>query len=171
MPAVDLPAFTLLGTYPGEMVDASTYEHRLPSEDKAYAFWMWKSAFRFRNEGPRRSGALIPRRSRDPASAPSFAPYVNEAPVDADYNVVAVTTWAYPLEGVPTRDDPERYAVVEFYTCRDVKAGDELYVWYGSSYARGYSAASELAHCESNKELYLGPAGKPQCQVVRREGG
>ena len=172
VPAVDLPAFTLLGTYPGDLYDVETYHSKVPVEDRAYAFGMFRAGDKFAPNNKREVGQnalLVPRRPEDPTSAPetpSSIPYVNEAPVDADYNVVAVTTWAYPLEGVPTRDDPERIATVEYYTCRDVKAGDELYVWYGTKYNRDYGLRSELAHCQSNKELYLGPSGKPQCRVV-----
>lgn len=51
---------------------------------------------------------LVPFRPADPLIAeipPSSIPYVNEAPPWADYNTVAVTTWAYMLDGLPSAED------------------------------------------------------------------
>ena len=47
-----------------------------------------------------------------------------------------MSSFAYDLHGTPSAHDPNKRAVVEFYTCRPVRAGQELFVHYGSEARR-----------------------------------
>ena len=156
-PTVDIPSFTLLGTYPGDLYNTAYYQRVVSDDDKRYTFAIFRAAEKFRasNQEVTFHFHLVPSRPANPTEGTlvNAIPYVNEAPVWADYNTLAVTTFGYMLDGTPTAEDPERVAVVEYYTCRDVKAGDELFVYYGAQYTRDYDLSRKIGRCQSNKEL------------------
>lgn len=167
---VDIPSFTLLGTYPGDLYNTAYYQRVVSDDDKRYTFAIFRAAEKFRasNQEVTFHFHLVPSRPANPTEGTlvNAIPYVNEAPVWADYNTLAVTTFGYMLDGTPTAEDPERVAVVEYYTCRDVKAGDELFVYYGAQYTRDYDLSRKIGRCQSNKELYIGYTGLPACRVL-----
>jgi len=165
---VDLPAFTLLGTYPGDTYGMEEYTSNVMLHvDTRFSYGVIRAGDKFADDGERSdpTAVLLAATPEDPETlggAASPVAYVNEARPGADANVVAVNSWAYHLEGPPSKDDVGRLQVVEYYTCRDVKAGDELFVRIGHD-----SRTKAPAQCKSNKELYLGRTGRPECRVIQ----
>lgn len=144
---VDIPAWTFVGTYPGQRMTEAEYDAAVASgaADPTYAVDFWKP--HPRTGRPRGGYLLVPR----PAHLRgAVVPFVNE-PTDGPPSLV----WAWNLP---------RYRL-EMWTRVGVPAGQELTVCYGNAgdYPREYSTTCA---CASGGMADV----EPELHVVTRPG-
>jgi len=148
----DLPAFTALGPYPGELLTSRQHAKRRDAglTDSKFAVDYWRP-----NANGVRSGYVI-----DPGTAagtlhPRFsaavAPLVNEPGLKGTPNVIWI--WNLPKDRL------------ELWTSRAVRQGEELTVCYGTDggYARSYRTACVARQGQVEPELHVitRPRAKP----------
>lgn len=118
----DLPAGAFLGFYNGTFKDGSDYGGR-----NAYVFSLSYMH-------------IIPRKTRGRVDARQYPlAMCNEPPPGTNASVAAVehSNAAGVIPHLPPRTP---IAALGFYTCRPVRAGDELFIHYGLDYHRGHYA-------------------------------
>ena len=126
-----VPGGTVLGTYPGRLIDKVSYLRKLSAAPNAAEYCWQLSDGRFVLDPTDSRGALLeplPLFEQLPSvlsvlSAPTTLCLINEPPPGADVNV----------------DTFEEGTVLTFATSRDVNEGEEFYLDYGQTYDRsGY---------------------------------
>lgn len=142
--AKNIPAYTLVGTYPGERFTASEYGKRRERglTDGKFAVDFWKPDV----AGSARSGYVIDPGSHDGTLLPRFkhavAPLVNEPDHRAAPNLIWV--WNLP-----------KYSL-QLYTLVPVAKGQELTLCYGhGGYVRDYTTSCVTRPGEVEPELHV----------------
>ena len=153
----DIPKGTFVAPYPGVVRSRDQYEQLLQSGrvDDEYAAEFWESS----------PGGLIDESyiinpkldGRFPARFQGVGPYFNEPSKGGKPSLHWV--WNFPRRRL------------EFWTMRDVAAGEELTVCYGVGYTRGYTTGCSEKGVEPTRRA-IGREGqrpRPWYSVVRKE--
>lgn len=147
----DLPAWTFIAAYPGRVLTAAQYDHRVRRglTTPAYAVEYFSPGHVLDPGGP--NGTLLP------AYRTALAPRINEPGPGQRPNVVWV--WNFPARRI------------DMWTFRPVRAGHELTVCYGTSgdYPRSYCTPCAIATASATATSRPAPI-EPVVHVIRRAG-